>query len=60
VKVIDHQSGESYALKMNRNTEIDHKFAEQEATLLKFLMKEDPTDIYNIVRMFNHTKFRQH
>ena len=43
---------------MNRNTEIDHKFAEQEANLLKFLMKEDPSDEYNIVRMLNHIRFR--
>jgi dual specificity tyrosine-phosphorylation-regulated kinase 2/3/4 len=60
VSVIDHSSGKKYALKVNRNTEIDHKFAEQEAGLLKFLMLEDPHDEHNIVRMLEHTRFREH
>ena len=28
VSVKDHKTGKNYALKVNRNTEIDHKFAE--------------------------------
>ena len=31
-------------MKINRNTEIDHKFAEAEAKILKQLMEEDPDD----------------
>lgn len=45
---------------MNRNTELDHKFAESEANLLKFLMDEDKNDEVNIVRMYEHTIFRNH
>ena len=48
------------AIKINRNTEIDHKFAKQEAKLLKFLMQEDKEDKYNIVRMNEHIFFREH
>ena len=58
VSVLDHATGLSYALKMNRNTEIDHKFAEQEAKLLKFIIEEDPKDEHNIVRMLEHSSFR--
>lgn len=35
-------TGKVVAVKINRNTEIDHKFAKQEGKLLKFLMDEDP------------------
>ena len=42
VCVLDHATGDQYALKMNRNTELDHKFAEAEANMLKLLMKDDP------------------
>ena len=48
------------AIKINRNTEIDHKFAKQEAKLLKFLMQEDNDDKHNIVRMERHIYFRDH
>jgi len=40
----DHKTGLNVAIKINRNTEIDHKFAEAEASLLKQLMQEDPLD----------------
>ena len=60
VCVLDHTNGETYALKMNRNTELDHKFADSEAKLLKYLMTEDPNDQCNIVRMLEHTDFRNH
>ena len=32
----------------------DHKFAEAEAKLLMQLMKDDPHDSYNIVRLKEH------
>ena len=60
VSCLDHQTGKKVAIKINRNTEIDHKFAEQEAKLLKFLMEEDPLDQHNIVRMQGHIHFRNH
>ena len=54
VSAIDHFKGERVAIKLNRNTEIDHKFATQEGRLLRFLMREDPKDQHNIVRMIEH------
>lgn len=48
------------ALKITRNTEMDHKFAHKEAQYLKFIMKEDPHDKHNIVRMTDATFFREH
>ena len=60
VSAIDHMSGLKVAVKVNRNTEIDHKFAKQEGKLLKFLMDEDPQDDNNIVRMVQHIHFREH
>jgi len=51
VSAYDHKTNCNVALKINRNTEIDHKFAESEAKLLKQLMKEDPNDQNNIVRL---------
>mmetsp|Transcript_43681 Transcript_43681/g.57868 ORF Transcript_43681/g.57868 Transcript_43681/m.57868 type:complete len:168 (+) Transcript_43681:2458-2961(+) len=44
VSAIDHLKGVKVAVKINRNTEIDHKFAMQEGKLLNFLMNEDPKD----------------
>lgn len=60
VSAIDHTTGKRVAIKINRNTEIDHKFAKQEANLLKFLMEEDPEDKNNIVRLISHIRFREH
>jgi len=60
VAAIDHMNGARVAVKINRNTEIDHKFAEQEGRLLRFLMAEDPNDEHNIVRMIEHLRFRNH
>lgn len=41
------------AIKITRNTEIDHKFAMSESRLLNFLMEKDPIDSHNIVRMID-------
>ena len=60
VSAIDHMTGLRVAVKVNRNTEIDHKFAQQEGQLLRFLMAEDPNDEHNIVRMVEHIRFRDH
>lgn len=60
VSAIDHLNGQRVAVKINRNTEIDHKFAKQEGKLLRFLMDEDPSDENNIVRLVQHIHFRQH
>ena len=60
VSAIDHLHGVKVAVKINRNTEIDHKFAQQEGKLLRFLMNEDPRDEHNIVRLIEHVHFRQH
>lgn len=60
VKALDHKTGSNVAIKINRNTELDHKFADAEASLLKQLMAEDPLDQFNIVRMSEHLRFREH
>lgn len=45
MSAIDHANNQNLvALKINRNTDIDHKFAKAEANLLKKLMCEDPDD----------------
>ena len=51
VQAFDHQEQTSVAIKINRNTELDHKFAKNEADLLTRLMEDDPLDEQNIVRM---------
>ena len=42
-----------FAVKITRNTEMDHKFAHKEAQYLKYIMQEDPNDKHNIVRMLD-------
>jgi hypothetical protein len=60
VQAIDHKTGCEVAIKINRNTELDHKFAMNESKLLQYLMDEDPNDDSNIVRMIEHVTFRNH
>ena len=60
VKALDHVSGKLVAIKITRNTEIDHKFAESESRLLNFLMEKDPLDEFNIVRLEDEFYFRDH
>jgi dual specificity tyrosine-phosphorylation-regulated kinase 2/3/4 len=47
-------------VKITRNTEIDHKFANSESRLLNYLMKNDPNDDHNVVRMLDEFMFREH
>lgn len=60
ISAYDHLSQVEVAIKINRNTEIDHKFAEAEAKLLQTLMQADPSDCKNIVRLKEHLRFREH
>ena len=46
------------AVKITRNTELDHKFAVSEANLLSFIMDRDPLDEHNIVRLLDEFSFR--
>ncbi len=48
------------AIKITRNTELDHKFAQSEAKLLKYLMDKDPEDTHNIVRLIDEFSYRDH
>jgi dual specificity tyrosine-phosphorylation-regulated kinase 2/3/4 len=48
------------AIKINRNTEIDHQFAQSEFLLLEQLMQEDPLDQHNIVRMSERLFWQSH
>ncbi len=61
----DHKLSTSFnevivAVKITRNTELDHKFAMSEANLLKFIMEKDPHDEHNIVRLLDEFQFRGH
>ena len=60
VKAFDHKLKTLVALKINRNTEIDHNFAESEHKLLQTIMKQDPHDTHNIVRMLCRHSWRGH
>lgn len=57
---LDHKTGKKVAIKVTRNTELDHKFAMSESRLLNFLMEKDPRDRHNIVRMQDEFSFREH
>ena len=48
------------AIKVTRNTEIDHKFASSESKLLNYLMEHDPKDENNIVRLIDEFTYRDH
>ena len=58
VECIDHKTGQVFAVKVTRNTEMDHKFAHKEAGYLSYIMQEDPKDQHNIVRMTDQHFFR--
>lgn len=48
------------AIKITRNTELDHKFALSESRLLNFLMGNNPNREHNIVVMEDEFSFRDH
>ena len=56
----DHKTLRKVAVKITRNTEIDHKFAGSESKLLNYLMQHDPKDEHNIVRLIDEFYFRDH
>jgi serine/threonine protein kinase len=62
VKCKDHKHPQKkeFAVKITRNTEMDHKFAHKEAQYLSYIMQEDPNDKFNIVRMLDKSYFRDH
>ena len=60
VSCFDHKTHRKVAVKITRNTEIDHKFAGSESKLLNFLMENDPKDEHNIVRLIDEFYFRDH
>ena len=60
VKAVDHATQKQVAIKINRNSELDHQFAKNEASLLQLLMREDPFDSHNIVRMNLVQDWREH
>lgn len=57
---VDHRTGRKVAIKVTRNTEMDHKFALGEKRILNFLMENDPLDSHNIVRLLDSFVFRNH
>lgn len=60
VCALDHKTNQRVAVKITRNTEIDHKFASSESKLLNFLMQNDPNDEHNVVRLKDEFYFRDH
>lgn len=60
VQCLDHKTKAMVAVKVTRNTELDHKFAKSESALLNFLMDKDPADAHHVVRMRDEFVFRQH
>ena len=60
VSCFDHSTRTTVAVKITRNTELDHKFAEGEAKLLRYLMLNDPRDEHNVVRLIEEFTFREH
>ncbi len=61
IECIDHGSkGEHVAIKITRNTDMDHKFANAEGKILAYLMENDTKNAHNIVRMHRQFTFRSH
>ena len=60
VEAYDYKSRNRVAIKITRNTEIDHKFAKSESRLLNYLMENDPLDEHNIVRMIDEFQYKDH
>jgi dual specificity tyrosine-phosphorylation-regulated kinase 2/3/4 len=60
VEAFDHKNKCTVAIKINRNSEIDHEFAQNEANLLDLLMQSDPLDTHNIVRLLEHSTWHNH
>lgn len=48
------------AVKITRNTELDHKFALSESRLLNFLKEHNPSNEHNIITMEGEFVFRDH
>lgn len=48
------------AIKITRNTELDHKFAMSESRLLNYLKENNPEKEHNIITMEDEFVFRDH
>lgn len=60
VKCFDHHKGQTVAVKIIRNKKRFHAQALVEVKILKDLIKWDPEDKHNTVRMLSHFTFRDH
>ncbi|KAK2942827.1 putative DYRK-family kinase pom1 [Blattamonas nauphoetae] len=60
VKVIDHKTKTTCALKIIRNKKRFHKQGLVEVKLLDFIKENDPEDQFNNVRIFDSFYFRNH
>ncbi len=60
VKVKDHKTGESFALKIIRNKKRFHKQAMTEVKILTYLKDMDTTDSNNVIRIEESFPFRNH
>jgi dual specificity tyrosine-phosphorylation-regulated kinase 2/3/4 len=59
-KAIDHKTGKQVALKIIKNKKKFHEQAVIEVKVLKHLNAKDVDGSYNVVRMLNSFKFRNH
>ncbi|OAD76785.1 hypothetical protein PHYBLDRAFT_19019, partial [Phycomyces blakesleeanus NRRL 1555(-)] len=60
VKCFDHKTGQTVAIKIIRNMPQYHTQALVEIKTLEELVRWDPEDEHNMVRMLNHFYFRNH
>ncbi|KAG0192867.1 hypothetical protein DFQ28_007340 [Apophysomyces sp. BC1034] len=60
IKCFDHKSGQTLAIKIIRNKKRFHAQAMVEVKILEDLMRWDPEDKHNNVRMTDHFYFRSH
>ena len=60
VACFDHKLQKKVAVKITRNTDLDHKFAQSESKLLNYLMDKDKKDEHHVVRMVDEFYFRDH
>ncbi|KAA6366418.1 MAG: putative Dual specificity protein kinase [Streblomastix strix] len=60
VKVVDHKTNRSCALKIIKNKKKFHKQGLIEVKLLEYIRDNDPEDITNNIRIFDYFYFRNH
>ncbi|VDP87894.1 unnamed protein product [Echinostoma caproni] len=60
VRAIDHQTGNTFAIKIIRNKKRFHQQAQVEVTVLEELKRADPNNLGHIIHIRDHFVFRNH